>query len=206
MFGTCWGILSLLPGHISEVVAPALVYGVVGIALVLYISLRTFGRVDVFIGTGDDLKRVYSKMATAQRTPSPPLWAFGGNLQFVPWIIYNLLSSKLFPLIYETQILTVKGLKDKTKPESEDNPRCMEDDVIVNYFPPVTKSSSSSCSLPSDAPVIIVEPGLTCTAQDIPGSSFLRRAVSRGFRVVVIERRGHARALRCPRWNLFGDS
>ena len=59
------------------------------------------------------------------------------------------LSSKLFPLIYETQILTVKGLKDmnpcnsldispsqdfcpredKTKPESEGNPRCMEDDV-----------------------------------------------------------------------------
>ena len=32
-------------------------------------------------------KRVYSKMTTAQRAPSPPLWAFGGNLQplFYQW-------------------------------------------------------------------------------------------------------------------------
>eukprot|EP00439_Symbiodinium_sp_Y106_P086345 s312_g32.t1 len=207
LFFTCRFILSLLPGNTAEVVAPAVVYGCTGIALILYISLRTFGRVDVFLGTGEDLKRVYRQMATAQRAPSPPLWAFGGNWQFVPWIVYNLLSSTFFPLVYESQVLTVTGLQDKSKPESESNQRCMEDDVIVNYFPPVEKSNSSSgCSLPRDAPVIIVEPGLTCTAQDVPGSSFLRRAVTRGFRIVVVERRGHGRKLRGPRWNLFGDS
>jgi len=60
--------------------------------------------------------------------------------------------------------------------------------------------------LPLSAPVIFVDPGLTCTAQDVPGSALMRLAVSRGFRVVVMERRSHALPLKSPRWNLFGDS
>ena len=66
--------------------------------------------------------------------------------------------------------------------------------------------SDKECILPLDAPAILVDGGLTCTSQDIPGSSFLRLAISRGFRIVVIERRGHAMPLTKPRWNLFGDS
>lgn len=36
-------------------------------------------------------RRVYDSMPTAQRSPDPPFWAFGGNVQFMPWMLYNLL-------------------------------------------------------------------------------------------------------------------
>ncbi|CAK8985329.1 unnamed protein product [Durusdinium trenchii] len=134
-------------------------------------------------------------MPSAQRPPKPPVWAYGGNWQFMPWMLYNLFSAKFQPLDFEKSYLTVRGLKDTRRR------------VGV-----VWKMRSSKLRL--DAPTILVEPGLmlgrgysmTCTAQDVPGSSFLRRAVDRGFRVVVIERRGHAQPLKSPRWNLFGDS
>jgi len=193
-------LLSFLPGNVSAALWRAVAYGAFGVSLFLYASLRNFGKVDSYIGTGDDLRRVYDSMPTAQRSPDPPFWAFGGNVQFMPWMLYNLFSATFQPLDFEKQHLTVKGLQDKTRPESKTNPRSMEDDVILNHFP------GMSHDLPMEAPVIVVEPGLTCTAQDVPGSSFLRRAVDRGFRIVVIERRGHAAPLKSPRWNLFGDS
>lgn len=121
-------------------------------------------------------------------------------------MIYNIVSSALFPLKYETEALRVKALIDKSKPESGRNTRSVEDVVVINYFPPTQERQPSCVSLPLNSPAVIVEPGLTCDAQDVPGSSFLRLAVTRGFRVVVVERRGHRHPLTTPRWNLFGDS
>lgn len=196
--------LSFLPHGAGSYISKALVCGVLGIAISYYIFLRAFHSNVVFIGTGSTLRRVFESMRTAHRPPRPPFWAYGCHVQFAPWIIYNLIAASVTPLRYEEQTLRVQGLEDKTKPESESNPRSMADDVVLSYFPPV--SVAADPVLPLDAPVILFEPGLTCTAQDIPGSSLPRRAVGRGFRVVVIERRGHARPLQKPRWNLFGDS
>ena len=53
--------------------------------------------------------------------------------------------------------------------------------------------------------MILIAPGLACTAQDVPGSSFLRLAISRGFRVAVMGRRAHEQRLKAARFNLFGD-
>ena len=181
---------------------------VVGSAAVLYVCVH-YARVRrsqlrCFVGTGADLKRVFSRMATARRPPLPPFWAFGSHAQFFPWLIYNVVSELLGPLAFEVQHVRVRGLVDKSKPEGDANLRRVEDIVLVNYFPAVT--GSDTLQLPLDSPAIFIDPGLTCTAQDVPGSSFLRLAVSRGFRVVVMERRGHGRPLASPRFNLFGDS
>eukprot|EP00913_Durusdinium_trenchii_P000946 g875.t1 len=92
-------------------------------------------QVKAYVGTGEALRRVYSKMPSAQRPPKPPVWAYGGNWQFMPWMLYNLFSAKFQPLDFEKSYLTVRGLKDtrrrdKTKDESETNPRCMEDEDL----------------------------------------------------------------------------
>jgi len=174
-----------------------------------WLAASTFGKVRVHLGTGTDLRRVFDHMPTAHRAPRPPIWAYGRHIQFIPWIIYNTLSSAVVPLRYQTQTLRVTGLEDKSKPESKTNKRNMDDDVVINYFPPLEQRAevaNDECMLPLDAPAILIDGGLTCTAQDVPGSSFLRLAVTRGFRVVVLERRGHALPLTKPRWNLFGDS
>ncbi|CAK9075777.1 Abhydrolase domain-containing protein 3 [Durusdinium trenchii] len=193
-------LLSLFPGGVANLLGRTGWIAALGLGLFLYVSLRR-EQVKAYVGTGEALRRVYSKMPSAQRPPKPPVWAYGGNWQFMPWMLYNLFSAKFQPLDFEKSYLTVRGLKDTRRRVGGKKRRCMEDEVILNFFP------STSSKLRLDAPTILVEPGLmTCTAQDVPGSSFLRRAVDRGFRVVVIERRGHAQPLKSPRWNLFGDS
>lgn len=201
------GFLTLLPGDVAGTMLHAFVWGTLGITTMFYVSLRTFGKVRIYMGTGADLGRVFALMPTAQRPPRPPIWAFGSHMQFMPWVVYNVLSSALVPLHYQIQTLRVFGLVDKTKPESKTNPRSMDDDVVISYFPPLeAEDAPQEYRLALDAPAILVDGGLTCTAQDVPGSSLLRLAVLRGFRVVVVERRGHALPLKKPRWNLFGDS
>jgi len=203
------GILTLLPGGAASTIQWTLLCGALATVVVRYVSLRASGRVRVFVGHGADLRRVFDRMPTAQRPPRPPIWAFGAHTQFAPWIVCNLLSAGLAPLRYEVQRLRVSGLADKTKPEGKTNPRNVDDVVVINYFPPTNAQKggdSGVLALPIDAPTILVDPGLTCTAQDVPGSSLLRLAVSRGFRVVVVERRGHSCPLTKPRWNLFGDA
>jgi len=179
-------------------------WGLAGGALLLlvaqYARLMRNTHVRSFLGTGEDLRRVLARMPTAQRKPWPPIWAFNRHAQFIPWILYNMLITSVAPIAFQKERLRVFGLEDKSKPEGASNRRCIADWVVLNIFPAV----ASELSL--DAPVMIVEPGLTCTAQDIPGSSLLRLAASRGFRVAVVERRGHAAPLEAPRWNLFGDS
>ena len=39
-------------------------------------------------------QRVFRGMRTAQRAPRPPFWAYGGNVQFMPWMVYNLCQSR----------------------------------------------------------------------------------------------------------------
>jgi len=117
-----------------------------------------------------------------------------------------MLITIIAPIPYQKKKIRVHGLVDKTQPESPSNGRSMEDTVVLNIFPPAAEAAQHGCGLGNGAPAIVVEPGLTCSAQDIPGSSFIRQAVSRGFRVVVVERRGHAAPLESPRWNLFGDA
>jgi len=170
-----------------------------------YIAIWRRNRVKCFMGTGNDLQHVYGCMPSARDPPRPPLWCFGGYTQFVPWLVYNMLVAILAPLPFESEEIEVKGLLKKTQPESEANPRSMVDKVVVHYFPAVS-STSGPRSLPLDAPALFIDPGLTCTAQDVPGSSLMRRAHLMGIRVVVIERRGHHGRLGAPRFNIFGDS
>ena len=113
-----------------------------GAVTMFYMSLRAFGKNRVYIGTGADLHRVFDNMPTAQRPPRPPIWAYGSHIQFIPWIIYNVLSSAFVPLRFQMQRFRVFGLLDKTKPESATNPRSMDDDVVISCFKP-----TSSCSM-----------------------------------------------------------
>lgn len=49
-------------------------------------------------------------------------------------------------------------------------------------------------------------PGLACNAFDFPGQHTIRYAASRGYRCVLMERRGQWRPLESARFNIFGDA
>eukprot|EP00615_Pteridomonas_danica_P012783 CAMPEP_0114338818 /NCGR_PEP_ID=MMETSP0101-20121206/7295_1 /TAXON_ID=38822 ORGANISM="Pteridomonas danica, Strain PT" /NCGR_SAMPLE_ID=MMETSP0101 /ASSEMBLY_ACC=CAM_ASM_000211 /LENGTH=327 /DNA_ID=CAMNT_0001471537 /DNA_START=203 /DNA_END=1183 /DNA_ORIENTATION=- len=78
----------------------------------------------------------------------------------------------------------------------------LEETITMDIFPPINDSQ-----LPRDAPLILLLPGLRCHSQDLPGTTFVRRAFAYGMRCVTINRRGHTPGvpLKSPRWSLFGD-
>ena len=94
--------LSLLPTAYRRLLWQSLLLCCLTLALWRYTRLRRC-RLQTYIGTGEDLSldlgaawesesrhRVYRHMSTAQRAPIPPCWAFGGNVQFIPWMLYNM--------------------------------------------------------------------------------------------------------------------
>merc|ERR1740129_1289555 len=111
-------ILTVFPTDTRSYICKALVCGLSVTVIAFYIALRTFGNNLVYIGTGATLRRVFDSMRTAHRPPRPPFWAYNCHIQFVPWIIYNLIAASLAPLRYEAQVVRVHGLEDKTKPEA----------------------------------------------------------------------------------------
>jgi len=81
----------------------------------------------------------------------------------------------------------------------------MDQVVNVGAFPPFEDDS-----LPRDAPIIFVAPGLRCHSEDMPGQTVMRAAYGAGYRTVIFNRRGHhpdpqGPLLTSPRFNLFGD-
>jgi len=198
-----FAVCRLLAKRVPREAWQALALSIGAYVIYCYAKFRRRNQLRTFMGTSDAIKRIYGHMESAKAAPRPPFWAFDPFVQFIPWVIYNLLASILCPIPFEAVPTEVKGLRDKTKPEGPDNPRDLIDEVIVNYYPPTT---GDTLDLALDAPIVLIEPGLTCTRQDVPGSALMRLAVARGFRAVVVERRAHGQPLKSPRWNLFGDA
>lgn len=63
-------------------------------------------------------------------------------------------------------------------------------------------------SLPADAPIILLCPGLNCYAASLPGTSLYRPLLERRWRIAVFEKRGvngpEGVGLRSPAFHLFG--
>ena len=170
------------------------------------------------------------------------------HLQFVPWLIQNEIHLRYYPVPYQTVTVNVTDCLDKTIPncqahplmedsitldifppllhtdveeQGDDNSQQQEeggggyDDVDVEDD---DASSNWNRGFNSSSPIILFAPGLTCSSQDLPGTSIIRLAYKAGFRSIVVNRRGHAKfatttssddakkkLLTAPRFNILGD-
>jgi predicted alpha/beta-fold hydrolase len=53
-------------------------------------------------------------------------------------------------------------------------------------------------------PILILHHGAMCDSSDMPGQDYIAPALQRGWKVCVLNRRGHGDVLRRPKWNFFG--
>ena len=161
------------------------------------------GLVNLITGDSPRLQALLDKCPLLKRGPRPPIW-FSSNrhLQFVPWILQNIIHQ--FPGIpFERHEFVVTDCLDKSVPHCEPHD-AMNDTITLDIFP---RFDENSTTWGRDAPVVLIAPGLRSHSQDLPSNSILRALYGRGFRSVVVNRRGHTpgTVLQAPRWNLFGD-
>jgi len=56
-------------------------------------------------------------------------------------------------------------------------------------------------------PILVLHHGAFCDYTDLPGQGYVARAITKGWIVCAINRRGHAgRKLTIPKWNFFGST
>ena len=157
------------------------------------------------------LQELLDRCPIMQRGPQPPFWLRNRHVQLVPWMLQNFLHSTLSGGIpFQRLEFNVTDCLDKSIPDCAPDDR-MNDTIVLDIFPPFSddgdKDDDESSAFSRSSPVILFTPGLRCHSQDLPGNSILRALYGKGFRSIVVNRRGHTPGtrLRAPRWNLFGD-
>ena len=161
------------------------------------------GLADLITGNDPLVDKVLERCPTLLRGPVPPFWFSSRHVQFIPYMIHNEWHKLWGGITYQRIDFNVTARLDLTDPNSDSSQ--LNDTITLDIFPPLDDPS-----LPADAPVLFIAPGLRCHSQDMPGNSLVRVARGKGFRSVVVNRRGHTpegphSLLKSPRWNLFGD-
>eukprot|EP00549_Striatella_unipunctata_P001205 CAMPEP_0118682092 /NCGR_PEP_ID=MMETSP0800-20121206/5302_1 /TAXON_ID=210618 ORGANISM="Striatella unipunctata, Strain CCMP2910" /NCGR_SAMPLE_ID=MMETSP0800 /ASSEMBLY_ACC=CAM_ASM_000638 /LENGTH=542 /DNA_ID=CAMNT_0006578461 /DNA_START=1488 /DNA_END=3116 /DNA_ORIENTATION=+ len=165
------------------------------------------GLQDLFQGTDPRLEEILRRAPIIKKGPSPPLFMTNGHVQFVPWLIQNEIHKGGIP--FERIDMNVTGCIYKL-PNCTHSP-LMTDTISLDIFPSLdydnNNDDNNNIKFNRSSPVILLAPGLRCYSQDLPGNTFIRLAYSKGFRSIVVNRRGHTpnRKLKAPRWNLLGD-
>jgi len=180
-------------------------YGIF-VGYILFVSLLESGSglADFFHGQDvENISKILRLAPTIRKGPTVPIWFQNRHIQFIPWLVQNELHKIGGGIPYERIEFSVTDCIKKTSKNCE-QVDVMNDTVTLDIFPPMgTEDEGFS----DNSPVIIFAPGLRCHSQDLPGNSIIRSAYGKGFRSVVMNRRGHTpeQLLRSPRWNIFGD-
>jgi len=164
------------------------------------------GLYDLVQGTDPLLHEILALAPSIQRGPNPPVFFSNRHLQFLPWLIQNMIHEKQ-GMPFQRIEITVTACVDKSQPNCIPSPE-MNDIVTLDIFPPLQDVDSHYNQQFNDtSPIIFFAPGLRCYSQDLPGQMLMRKAYAEGFRSIVVNRRGHTPGvpLKSPRWSLFGD-
>jgi predicted alpha/beta-fold hydrolase len=166
------------------------------------------GLVDLITGDEPRLQILLDKCPLLRRGPLPPFWLSNRHVQFIPWMLQNLLHTLPgYDIPFQRYEFVVTDCIDKSIPNCVPH-ESMTDTITLDIFPPLDGNDNSNSSASSSSmPVVLFSPGLRCHSQDLPSNSIIRAIYGKGFRSVVVNRRGHTpnQRLRAPRWNLFGD-
>ena len=167
--------------------------------LAYLIATHKTGIDKIIIGTDPSMLAVLSMCPLINSGPHPPFFLNNRHMQFIPWMLQNEFHRGSIP--FETHNLTVHDCLVKTLGCVPDP--SFDEEISIDVFPPF-----SQLDFPSDAPIMIIAPGLRCHSQDLPGNTVLRVAYGAGIRSAVVNRRGHhpsPKILVAPRFSVFGD-
>lgn len=175
-------------------------------------------RPTIIKGTDPFLQDLLELCPLIQRGPQPPFWLRNRHWQLAPWLFQNYIHA-IPGIPYQRLEFNVTDCIDKSIPNCTTTDS-MKDTITLDIFPPLILKNNDNnndnnnnldqhtfYNFSNSAPVILFLPGLRCHSQDLPGNSIVRTMYGKGFRSIVINRRGHTpnTLLKAPRWNLFGD-
>jgi len=185
------------------------------VLLLSYISLHIYdhetnhGITHLIAGSDPKIQQLLEKTPILRRGPKPPIWFRNPNIQFIPWMIQNEIHARQ-GIQYQRHELVVTDCIDKSIPNCEADD-IMKDTITLDVFPPLEDENDDdhyfSINFPKSTPVVLFAPGLRCHSQDLPSNSIIRAVYGKGFRSIVVNRRGHTpgQKLKSPRVNIFGD-
>ena len=137
------------------------------------------GRPTLHSMAGDErMQRILAEMHTTNEPYRPTFWAHSAMAQLGLLTLWKSIHSG--SLSVERHILT-----------------CADGGEVA------VKEYLFEKTLPQDAPIILLLHTITGTVQD--EAEFAKRAYSRGWRPILLCRRGHFSKLTTPRWNVMGD-
>lgn len=119
----------------------------------------------------------------------PPPYCWNPHTQFIPFVIRGMLA-KSFPkfkmfreevVLDDGELLALDWLTDSASDGTD-------------FFSPSNDTT----------PILMLHHGAFCDSTDMPGQDYITPALQRGWKVCVLNRRGHGFILRKPKWNFFG--
>lgn len=154
----------------------------------------------IYGGIGDEVRGILSAVPSLAYLPSPPL-GVGGMVQLFVFFLQTMWEAARFEMMFEFEQEEVP-----VNLPGESTTGCA-DRVLVKWLKAVKGKPEKS--LPDDAPIVILLPGLNCYAASLPGTSIYKHLWERPWRVVVFEKRGvgppgKAKPLLAPCFHLFG--
>jgi len=180
----------------------------ISIELPVLLTTTNEGLADLIKGTDSKLNEILQRVPLIKIGPKPPLLLRNRHIQFIPWMIQNLLHQKGGGIPYQRIAVEVSDCINKDIECLNSNlheHQAMNDTILLDIFPPFDDDSPYSKGFNKASPVILFQPGLRCRSQDLPGNSIIRKAYEFGFRSIVVNRRGLIQLLKVPRMNIFGD-
>jgi predicted alpha/beta-fold hydrolase len=120
----------------------------------------------------------------------PPPHCWNAHAELVPFLIRGELN-KLYPRFkwYREQVVLPDG-------------ELLAVDWVAST--PVMETSGLLADEHDSSPVLVLHHGATSYNLDMPGQDYIAPALQRGWKVCVLNRRGHTDVLTRPKWNFFG--
>ena len=153
--------------------------------LTCYISLV---KKPVCVSGNSKVDKIVQRCRALKEVFWPTPFCYNAHFQFVPFII--------------------RGIMDKTYSRFKWHREeiLLPDGEVLALDWASYEATTSPLSIDNEdtTPVLMLHHGAMCDSSDIPGQDYISPALDRGWKVCILNRRGHTGSLRRPKWNFFG--
>jgi hypothetical protein len=150
----------------------------------------------VVIPGNEHIAKIMDMCPSLHKTFWPTPYCWNAHLQFVPFVLFGAWDKYIFPPFrWYRQMLTL-----------DDGEQVALDWVVPSDINAIIPRDGLPCDTNSTIPVLMLHHGAMCDSSDLPGQSYIRPALERGWFVCALNRRGHTTPLTKPKWNFFGCS
>jgi len=139
----------------------------------------------------DRIAKIITECTLLHKTFWVPLFFHNAHLQLIPYMIRNYLQKSFAPPVtFQTQKFKLQDGEELT----------------LDWAGVVAVPSRADAAAKEACTVLLLHHGAYGRSNDLPGYSYIEEAISRGWLVMVVNRRGHRGRISKPNFNFFGST